>query len=361
MLKVLDLFSGIGGFSRGFEATNFFETISFVENEPYCQAVLKHHWPEVPVLGDIKNVKAKDLPTQPDVICGGFPCQPFSQAGRQQAQDDPRHLWPEMFRLIRECRPTWIVGENVVGLIRLGLDEVLADLESEGYSTRTFNIPACSVGAPHLRQRLWIVAHSDSESEPDGSFDGNAGQRQLGFEFFADSESKRTGENNAGLRSGVSGVDGRKGTVVADSKRTGTGVEEHRSSGQGRKSPDSSQPEVLRQKDRTSSSKGSSASSKDVADSKSKRHGRRSGKKRGIKQGVVLPKKSKGRKVGREAEGCGESYRTEQWWEVEPDVGRLVDGLPNRVPQLRALGNSIIPQIAEKIGQAIKETYDVYK
>ena len=319
MLKVLDLFSGIGGFSRGFEATNFFETISFVENEPYCQAVLKHHWPEVPVLGDIKNVKAEDLPTRPDVICGGFPCQPFSQAGRQQAQDDPRHLWPEMFRLIRECRPTWVVGENVVGLIRLGLDEVLTDLESEGYSTRTFNIPACSVGAPHLRQRLWIVAHSDSESEPDGSFDGNAGQRQLGFKF------------------------------VADSKCTGTGVEEHRSSGQGRKSPDSSQPEVLRQNNRTSSSKGSSASGEDVADSDRDDRGR------------GRSTKSSERKSRMEHWSGGECNRSEEWWEVEPDVGRLVDGLPNRVPQLRALGNSIIPQIAQKIAQAIKETYNVYK
>ena len=313
VLRILDLFSGIGGFSKGFEATDFFETISFVENEPYCQAVLKHHWPEVPVLGDIKNVKAEDLPTRPDVICGGFPCQPFSQAGRQQAQDDPRHLWPEMFRLIRECRPTWVVGENVVGLIRLGLDEVLADLESEGYATRTFNIPACSVGAPHLRQRLWIVAHSDSESEPDGSFDGNAGQRQLGFEFVADSKSFNG-----------------KWSIKQGNTR--------------------GQPEE-KVRDRSTT----------VADSKSKRHGGRGGKERGTKQGVVFPKKSKGRTVGREAEGCGESYRAEQWWEVEPSVGRLVDGLPNRVPQLRALGNSIIPQIAQKIGQAIKETYDVYK
>ena len=358
MLKVLDLFSGIGGFSRGFEATNFFETISFVENEPYCQAVLKHHWPEVPVLGDIKNVKAEDLPTRPDVICGGFPCQPFSQAGRQQAQDDPRHLWPEMFRLIRECRPTWVVGENVVGLIRLGLDEVLTDLESEGYSTRTFNIPACSVGAPHLRQRLWVIAHSDSESEPDGSFDGNARQRQLGFEF------------------------------VADSKRTGTGVEEHRSSGQGRKSPDSSQPEVLRQKDRTSSSKGSSASGEDVAYSNgggrdtqplpstisAKRQNHtdayQSGPRRSERivadsdrddRGRGRSTKSSKRKSRMEHWSGGECYRSEEWWEVEPSMGRLVDGLPNRVPQLRALGNSIIPQIAQKIGQAIKETYDVYK
>ncbi len=341
MLKVLDLFSGIGGFSRGFEATNFFETISFVENEPYCQAVLKHHWPEVPVLGDIKNVKAENLPTRPDVICGGFPCQPFSQAGRQQAQDDPRHLWPEMFRLIRECRPTWVVGENVVGLIRLGLDEVLTDLESEGYSTRTFNIPACSVGAPHLRQRLWIVAHSDSESEPDGSFDGNAGQRQLGFEFFADSESKRTGENNAGLRSGVSGVDGRKGTVVGNTQHNGLSP--------GKVSGGLlNQSEKQKGKNKIRKPAGTSGTSAHVADSdRDDRRRRRS-------------TKSSGRKSRMEHWSGGECDRPEEWWEVEPDVGRLVNGLPNRVSQLRALGNSIIPQIAEKIGQAIKETYDVY-
>ena len=323
MLQTVDLFSGIGGFSRGLEATGFFKTTRFVENDPYCQAVLRYHWPDIPVLGDIKSARRPDFPERTDLVCGGFPCQPFSQAGKQQAQDDPRHLWPEMFRLIRECRPTWVVGENVVGLIRLGLDEVLADLESEGYSTRTFNIPACSVGAPHLRQRLWIVAHSDSESEPDGSFDGNAGQRQLGFEFVGNTQ------HNGLSPSKVSG-----GLLNQSKKQKG--------------------------KNKIRKPAGTSGTSAHVADSKSKRHGGRGGKERGTKQGVVLSKKSKGRTVGREAEGCGESYRTEQWWEVEPNVGRLVDGLPNRVPQLRALGNSIIPQIAEKIGQAIKETYDVY-
>jgi len=307
MLKVLDLFSGIGGFSRGFEATGFFETISFVENEPYCQAVLKHHWPEVPILGDITDVRGPDLPTRPDVICGGFPCQPFSQAGKQQAQDDARHLWPEMFRLIRECRPTWVVGENVAGLIRLGLDEVLDDLESEGYSTRTFNIPACSVGAPHLRQRLWIVAHSDSESEPDGSFDGNARQRQLGFEFVADSECR-----------------GERGRRVSRSRKD-----------------NSKNEEGLSEKSR--------GLGKTVADSDRDDRGR------------GRSTKSSGRKSRMEHWSGGECNRSEEWWEVEPSVGRLVDGLPNRVPQLRALGNSIIPQIAQKIAQAIKETYDVHK
>ena len=189
MLTTLDLFAGIGGFALGLEATDFFRTTCFVENEPYCQAVLQYHWPEVPVLGDIKNVQRCDLPDpNPDGIVGGFPCQPFSHAGKQRAQDDPRHLWPEMFRLIRECRPTWVIGENVAGIIKLGLDEVLSDLESEGYATRTFNIPACAVGAPHIRQRIWVVAHADSQSEPDGAFDGNAGQRQLGFGFMADTD-----------------------------------------------------------------------------------------------------------------------------------------------------------------------------
>ena len=316
MITTLDLFAGIGGFALGLEATGHFRTTCFVENEPYCQAVLKHHWPDVPVLGDIRNVRREELPDpSPGLICGGFPCQPFSNAGKQRAQDDPRHLWPEMFRLIRECRPTWVVGENVTGLINLGLDEVLTDLESEGYATRTFNIPACAVGAPHLRQRLWIVAHSDSESEPDGTFDGNARQRQLGFEFMADTKRGRRGQNREqrGLdkvsRSGAHAkLPIKKSSPdVADPISPGTGMEEHRGSGQGRESPNPPQPEVLRQEDGAGGPEGLATN----------------------------------------------SGRPEEWWEVEPSVGRLVDGLPNSVPQLRALGNAIVPQIAKEIGEAI--------
>jgi len=338
VLRTLDLFSGIGGFARGLEATNFFETSCFVENEPYCRAVLQYHWPDVPVLGDIRDVKGRDLPTRPDVICGGFPCQPFSQAGKQQAQDDPRHLWPEMFRLIRECRPTWIVGENVVGLIRLGLDEVLTDLESEGYATRTFDIPACATGAPHLRRRLWIVAHADSESEPDGTFDGNAGQRQLGFDFVADSDSQRPqGQRTNG------GAEGREdqerqaglrgGAVLADSQREGEGRRRVSKSG----------------KDKSTDGKGSSV--------KSGRHGQAVADSDIDDGRRGCGAKSSGRESRMEHWSGGECGRSEEWWEVEPEVGRLVDGLPNRVPQLRALGNSIVPQIAQKIGEAIRETY----
>ena len=303
-MKTLDLFSGIGGFSLGLEATGFFETTCFVENDPYCQAVLRHHWPEVPILGDIKDVKGSDLPTRPDLVCGGFPCQPFSHAGKQQAQDDPRHLWPEMFRIIRELRPTWVCGENVTGLVRLGLDEVLTDLEGEGYATRTFNIPACATGAPHLRQRLWIIAHANSESEPDKPINGEPGSRQLGFEFVADPKSGKS--------------DRRKRRNLAKATAKGRRI-------------DSS----------------TEFSSQDVADTNSNDGGRECGSK---------PPNGETRL---EHSGSGERSRPEDHWSFEPEVGRLVNGLPNRVPQLRALGNSIIPQIAKEIGYAIgKAHYD---
>tara|TARA_R110002073_G_scaffold31163_1_gene95895 strand:+ start:619 stop:1530 length:912 start_codon:yes stop_codon:yes gene_type:complete len=296
MLKTLDLFSGIGGFAVGLEATNFFKTTCFVEQEPYCKEVLRHHFPEVPILGDIKNVKRSDLPDpDPDVILGGFPCQPFSSAGLQKAQSDSRHLWPEMFRLIKECRPSWVIGENVIGIVKLGLDEVLTDLENEGYATRTFNIPACAIGAPHLRQRVWIIAHSDSKRKSNGAIDAQA-----------------------------------QGELVADPSISG--LQEH---GYGQ-------------------TKDAIERSKDVADPQSKRHGRGSSKKCGNEQRIILPKEQEGGEMGREAEGCGEPHRPDQWWESEPPVGRLAHGVPNRVSQIRALGNSIIPQIAKEIGNAIK-------
>ena len=161
MMKVLDLFSGIGGFSLGLERAGM-ETIAFCEIEPFCQKVLKKHWPDVPVFNDIRNLTANELPEQPDVICGGYPCQPFSVAGDRRGQEDDRHLWPEMFRLVKECRPSWIIGENVAGHITMGVDEVLSDLEGEGYTAQTFVIPAVAVDAPHRRDRVWVIANNDS-------------------------------------------------------------------------------------------------------------------------------------------------------------------------------------------------------
>ena len=158
-MKVLDLFSGIGGFSLGLERAGM-ETVAFCEIDLFCQKVLKKHWPNVPIYDDITKLKGGDV--EADLICGGYPCQPFSVAGNRRGKEDDRHLWPEMFRIIKEVRPTWVVCENVYGHISMGLDEVLSDLEAEGYSTKVFIVPACGVDAPHKRDRVWIVAHSSS-------------------------------------------------------------------------------------------------------------------------------------------------------------------------------------------------------
>ena len=165
-LKHLDLFSGIGGFSLGLEATGGFETVAFCDIEEFPRKVLQKHWPGVKQYEDIKELNYEKLKTDGllpiDIITGGYPCQPFSVAGRKKGQKDPRRLWPEYFRLIKELRPTWVIGENVSGHIKLGLDTVLENLESEGYSVRTFSISAASIGANHQRERIWIVANTNS-------------------------------------------------------------------------------------------------------------------------------------------------------------------------------------------------------
>lgn len=163
-MKVLDLFSGIGGFSLGLERAGM-QTVAFCEIDPFCQKVLKKHWPDVPIFEDVRSL---DYDGRIDVISGGFPCQPFSVAGKQKGAEDDRHLWPAMFSLIQKYRPRWVIGENVAGLINMGLDDVLADLESEAYTARTFVIPACAVNAPHRRDRVWIVANAHGSRRREG-------------------------------------------------------------------------------------------------------------------------------------------------------------------------------------------------
>ncbi len=209
MLKVLDLFSGIGGFSLGLERTGGFETAAFCEIEKYPQEVLRKNFPGVPIYDDIKTLTTERLVRDGidriDVITGGYPCQPFSVAGKQKGEADDRHLWPSMLEIIAQVRPTWVICENVSGHIALGLDQVLLDLENEGYSSRTFIVPACSVNAPHRRDRLWIVAYSDSTGlkqsnetlEGGSSKQSDSGSIQPGENALADSvssERERSGE-----------------------------------------------------------------------------------------------------------------------------------------------------------------------
>jgi len=156
-------FSGIGGIDLAAEWAGF-QTLGQVELKEYPYAVLRQHWPDVLKWRDIKDVTSESIrragiAQPPTVLSGGFPCQPFSSAGNQRGTVDDRYLWPEMLRVVQECRPAWIVGENVDGFVRMALDESLAGLERAGYACRAFVFPAEAVGAPHERYRCFIVAH----------------------------------------------------------------------------------------------------------------------------------------------------------------------------------------------------------
>ena len=193
MLTHIDLFSGVGGFALSAKWCGI-KTIQFVEIDPFCRKVLNKNFPGVPIHDDIKtftytpNVfrngsndntgisgsgeqisesgngcRAGDFPVKqarPFLLTGGFPCQPYSCAGKRRGKEDDRALWPEMLRVVSEAKPTWIIGENVAGFINMGLDDCISDLENQGYEVQAFVVPACAVNAPHRRDRVWIVAHS---------------------------------------------------------------------------------------------------------------------------------------------------------------------------------------------------------
>lgn len=162
-LSLLDLFSGIGAFSLGLEATGLFRTAAFCEIEKYPRAVLKRHWPEVPCYDDVRNISAARLASdglQIDAICGGFPCQDISLAGKGAGLDGERSgLWSEIARLVGELEPRFLIVENVSALLGRGLDRVLRDLAALGYDAEWHCIPASYVGLRHLRDRIWIVAY----------------------------------------------------------------------------------------------------------------------------------------------------------------------------------------------------------
>jgi DNA (cytosine-5)-methyltransferase 1 len=163
-LKLLDLFSGIGGFSLGLESTGYFETIGFVEKDKFCQKVLKKNFNNIPIESEVRNVKGDRY--KADIITGGFPCQPFSVAGKRRGTEDDRYLWDETIRVIKECKPRWFIGENVEGIINISegrvLQQIQKDLEAEGFKVQCLVIPASGIGAWHQRKRVWIIAYSNS-------------------------------------------------------------------------------------------------------------------------------------------------------------------------------------------------------
>ena len=159
MIRILDICSGIGGFSLGLESTGGFDTVAFCEFDDFCRKVLNKHWPDVPIYKDLKEIgnEPERIIQDFDLICGGIPCQPFSVAGKKKGKEDDRHLWPYMYEIIKHKKPSWVIVENVGGFVNVALDDVCLDLEAQGYATQSFVIPACSVEAPHRRDRVWIL------------------------------------------------------------------------------------------------------------------------------------------------------------------------------------------------------------
>lgn len=169
----VDLFSGIGGFALA-ARWNGLQTVAFCERDHYAAKVLQKHWPDVPIHDDVRTFPGERY-AGATILTGGFPCQPFSLAGKRAGAGDDRFLWPAMVAVVESVRPAWVIGENVPGLISMGLDSCLSDLERIGYACQAFCIPACAVGAGHQRQRIWIVAHAERDSVQGGAVDAAQG------------------------------------------------------------------------------------------------------------------------------------------------------------------------------------------
>ena len=310
----LDLFSGIGGFSLALEKVGF-KTIGFCEVDPYCRLLLQKHWKGVTIHNDIKKLEAKDIKEPIDILTGGFPCQPYSVAGKQKGTDDNRYLWPEMFRVIKEVKPTWIIAENVRGIINIQdgmvFETVCSNLESEGFEIQPFIIPAAGVGAPHKRERVWIVGYS---------------------------------KHNGSLTSKI-----RRGNKEADAgtqKRQNQTIE---SEGTSR----SSNNEIMENSRRTL--RQGAKFSKENADESKQKNANKSERSGSTSEHYVADSE-RIHVQGQQDRSRQEQSRRESWWEFEPDVGRVANGVPGRVYRLKGLGNSIVPQIAEEIGKAIWKT-----
>jgi len=289
-MKVIDLFSGIGGFSYGLSLSGKpFKTIAFCEQDKFCQKVLKKHWPDIPIYNDIRRLDGKQFRGTVGLICGGFPCQPFSIAGKRRGNEDHRDLWPEMLRIIREVRPAWVLGENVANFAGMdgGYNRTHSDLEKEGYEVRAFEIPAIGLGAPHIRKRLWIVGHLAHSNGVGYGRGKGKGYRNDKWEFF---ESQR---ERCSVGSKTSGRSGKSDLAHSDSIRSQ------------RIWPD------------------------------------------GDKEGWERQEKGTSGLCNR----TGNAYNN---WEIEPNVGRVANGVPSRVDRIKALGNSVVPQIVAEIGRAIE-------
>lgn len=310
MLTHLSLFSGIGGLDLAAEWAGF-TTVGQCEFADYQTKVLEKHWPDVPRWRDIRTLTKESFYERTglravDVISGGFPCQPFSVAGKQKGKEDDRYLWPEMLRVIRELRPRCVVGENVPGIIKIAAGQVVKDLERAGYHVVVFNFEAAAVGAWHRRSRVFFVGIADvADADEDGLRKG------------ADAE--HAAESRQPTQPGLA-VSG-EAMADAESKR--------------------------QQRERT---RGEQIGGTRSCAWKSARCGfARDTMCQGLQDwtaGTIRKPRA------------DECHERSDWWAAEPDVGRVAHGIPARVDRLKCLGNAVVPQQAYPIFKALREEMD---
>jgi DNA (cytosine-5)-methyltransferase 1 len=349
----LSLFSGIGGLDLGLERAGW-ECVGQVEIDPFCQRVLAKHWPHVPRWGDIREVDPDDLP-RADLIAGGFPCQPVSSAGKRLGQDDPRWLWPQAARLVRQLRPRWLLLENVPGLLARGMGDVLGELAACGYDAEWDCIPASAVGAPHQRDRVWIVAYPDGRGWLGrGQPCSLEGQRANSARVSAADPERQQLRHEPGRRNGP----GRSGTPVPGDDGQAWPLadpagarREAGTPGAGRAAWD----------DARRPGPGGLGGAVADADGLGRLPGRHDPRQPEVTEPLhrgMGNSDSQGRHQWPRVFGDGRGQPQpahDGWWSVEPDVGRVAHGVPVRVDRLRALGNAVVPQVAELIGRRILE------
>ena len=404
-LRHVDLCSGIGGFSLGFSWAELSKTIMFCDTEKWCRQILAKNFPNTPIATDVKEL-ANDperLVPNHDILTAGYPCQPFSVAGLRKGEEDDRHIWPYIFRIVTFKRPSWCVFENVYGHVALGLDKVLSDMENQGYATRTFIVPACAKNAPHRRDRLWIVCKNVGDSSSGGRGEFRVSEEKVGGTESEEAQSIRTsstrttmgdtqynGSSTTQIR-GSNEEDARgsqKGEIQAKQSEGASGRGDHETMAYTKCLGWEQRTEVQGEFDREEPSDQLDFSSEGRRRSRASSHVANTNGE-GL-QGIEETRDTKeiwkdsnelftghggksnvantnsqrtSRRISRNenAKDVRQSSRIredEGIWFSEPNVGRVAHGIPKRVDRLKGLGNAIVPQIAMQIGLAIKKEID---
>ena len=360
-MRHVDLCSGIGGFALGFEWAGLSKPVLFCDIDPWSRKVLRKNWHDVPIAEDVKEL-ANDperLVPDCDILTAGYPCQPFSVAGKQRGAEDDRHIWTEIRTIVEAKRPAWCVFENVYGHVRMGLDEVLSDLEGASYATKAFIVPACAVNAPHRRDRVFIIGRNVGDSEHSRSpattltrstaETGNDKSQGKKASVKSKGTGRRKHDSTVAHPDGDDG--GHRGRTKSPKREARV---EHRGGGKrqpvGQSGEDVAHPDSFRLQGSRSQQQTTRVArkGKDVAHANDERP-----------QGWLHRREGAGwqSELGH-AGRSGSAHRQsgENQWTVEPDVGRVAHGVSKRVDRIRGLGNAIVPQIAKQIGLAIKES-----